>query len=300
LILASVGASNPVITGVVGGAGSQPPIRAGFRNQFNAGFQQAFGKFLVVDADYFWKYTRNGYDYSAFANTPVFFPIAWHNSKLDGVSVRVSLPNYHGLTAFAVLAHVRSRYFFPQVGGLGDTVSSGSAFRIDHDQAFNQTTHLQYQPRPKLPWIAMNWRYDSGLVASNGNLADFPTALGFLDADQQAAIELFCGANVATLTNPLTPAICAGQTSIGAKLVRIPLPGKGDVDHNPTRVTSRNLFDTSVGDDNVFGKDHYKWSLRFTVVNLTNKKTLYNFLSTFSGTHFVTPRTYTAEVGFHF
>jgi len=36
------------------------------------------------------------------------------------------------------------------------------------------------------------------------------------------------------------------------------------------------------------------------VINLTNEVALYNFLSTFSGTHFVTPRTYTAEVGFHF
>jgi hypothetical protein len=32
----------------------------------------------------------------------------------------------------------------------------------------------------------------------------------------------------------------------------------------------------------------------------TNKVALYNFLSTCSGTHFVTPRTYTAEIGFHF
>jgi hypothetical protein len=36
------------------------------------------------------------------------------------------------------------------------------------------------------------------------------------------------------------------------------------------------------------------------VVNLTNKEALYNILSTFSGTHFVTPRAVTAEVGFHF
>jgi len=27
---------------------------------------------------------------------------------------------------------------------------------------------------------------------------------------------------------------------------------------------------------------------------------LYNFLSTFSGTHYVTPRTFTAQLGFHF
>jgi hypothetical protein len=37
--------------------------------------------------------------------------------------------------------------------------------------------------------------------------------------------------------------------------------------------------------------------VRFTVVNLTNKAALYNFLSTFSGTHFVTPRAYQVQVG---
>jgi len=299
LILASLGASNPVITDVIGGASLQAPIRSGQRNQFNAGFQQAFGKFLVVDADYLWKYTHNAYDFSAFGNTPIFFPIAWKSSKIDGPSIRVSLPNYHGLTAFAVLAHVRARYFPPQVGGLGATVTGGEVFRIDHDQAFNQTTHLQYQPWNTLPWIGFNWRYDSGLVASNPNLADFPTALGFLDADQQAAIGLFCGNLVATLTNPLTPAACAGQTKVGA--TRINIAGATfDLDRNPTRVVPRNLFDTSVGDDDLFHGDRYKWSLRFTVINLTNKTALFNFLSTFSGTHFVTPRAYTAELGFHF
>ena len=44
----------------------------------------------------------------------------------------------------------------------------------------------------------------------------------------------------------------------------------------------------------------YKWSLRLTAVNLTNKYALYNFLSTFSGTHYVTPRALTAQIGFHF
>ncbi len=42
------------------------------------------------------------------------------------------------------------------------------------------------------------------------------------------------------------------------------------------------------------------FNLSFTVVNLTNKVTPYNFLSTFSGTHFVTPRSYTGQVTFNF
>src|SRR6266849_2864995 len=200
LILASLGASNPVIVDVIGGASLQQPIRSGQRNQFNAGFQQAFGKYVVVDADYLWKYTHNAYDFSTFGNTPIFFPIAWKSSKIDGPSVRVSMPNFHGFTALAVLAHVRVRYFPPQIGGLGASITGGEVFRIDHDQAFNQTTHFQYQPWKTMPWIAMNWRYDSGLVASNPNLDNFQDAASFLDAAQQAAIGLFCGTNVATPT----------------------------------------------------------------------------------------------------
>ena len=37
--------------------------------------------------------------------------------------------------------------------------------------------------------------------------------------------------------------------------------------------------------------EKYKWSLQLTAINLTNKVALYNFLSTFSGTHYGnTPR----------
>jgi len=304
LILASLGASNPVVVDVVGGTNQTAPIRAGQRNQFNAGFQQAFGKYLVVDADYLWKYTHNAYDFSAFANTPIFFPIAWKSSKIDGPSVRVSMPNFHGFTALVVLAHVRARYFPPQLGGLGPTVGqNGSVFRIDHDQAFNQTTHFQYQPWKTLPWVAMNWRYDSGLVASNPLVTDFQTAIGAnggtpLDGAQQAAIGLFCGNTFATINNPITS--CPLTTPQGSTLLNLAANGTNNPDHNPSRVKPRNLFDMSVGDDNLFHGDRYKWSLRLTAINLTNKTALYNFLSTFSGTHFVTPRAYTAELGFHF
>ncbi|PYT71173.1 MAG: hypothetical protein DMG39_13790 [Acidobacteria bacterium] len=108
---------------------------------------------------------------------------------------------------------------------------------------------------------------------------------------------LFCGSVFPTLTTPL---ITCAPSQYGSTRLRIPAPGTENDDHNPPRVAPRHLFDTSVGDDDLFHGDRYKWSLRFTVINLTNKTALYNFLSTFSGTHFVTPRSYTAEVGFHF
>jgi len=37
--------------------------------------------------------------------------------------------------------------------------------------------------------------------------------------------------------------------------------------------------------------------LRFSIINLTNKDALYEFLSTFSGAHFVTPRAFQLQVG---
>ncbi len=36
------------------------------------------------------------------------------------------------------------------------------------------------------------------------------------------------------------------------------------------------------------------------MVNLANKEALYNSLSTFSGTHYVTPRAVNGTIGFHF
>jgi hypothetical protein len=83
-------------------------------------------------------------------------------------------------------------------------------------------------------------------------------------------------------------------------LVNIPAPNTEDDDKNPPRIAHRNLFDLSVGEDNLWKSDRGRVSLRFTAVNLTNKVALYNFLSTFSGTHYVTPRALTAEIGFHF
>ena len=296
LVVGSLGDPAGVFSSVLGSPGA---IRSGQRNEFHGGFQQAFGRHLVVDADYLWKYTRNAFDFGVLFNTPITFPIAWHNSKISGFSVRASLPDFHGLTAFTVLSGVNSRFFNPQVGGLGTDFTTEGAFRIDHDQKFQQTTHLQYQPKKNWPWIAFNWRYDNGLVAGAVPVADIgsPVDLTGITADQQIQAGLMCGSQVPTLTAPLTS---CDPSLYHSTRISLPAPGTEDDDHNPPRVAPRHLFDLGFGHDNLFHGDRYKWSVRFTIVNLTNEEALYNFLSTFSGTHFVTPRTYTGELGFHF
>ncbi len=307
LVLSSSGCNFPVVLALipcpVNGAGQvlNAPLQPGYRNDFHAGLQQAFGRFAVVSGDYIWKYTHTGYDFSIFAATPIFFPVAWHNSKIPGYAIRVSVPEFHGFSALVVMSSVAARFFPPQTSGLGTTVGqSGSPFRIDHDEKFNQTTHLQYQPWKNAPWVGFNWRYDSGLVAGAVPFATdttTPVDLTGLTADQQLQAGLFCGSQRPTLTQPLTT--CA-PSQYGSNLVKIPAPGTENDDHNPPRIAPRHLFDIAVGDDNLFKGERYKWSLSVTAINVANKTALYNFLSTFSGTHYVTPRAVTAQLGFHF
>jgi Carboxypeptidase regulatory-like domain len=302
-------------------------IVPGHRNEFHAGLQQAFGRFLVVDGQYIWKYTHNGYDFGVVGSTPITFPIEWSASKIPGYAIRVSVPETHGFTAQVVMSGVAARFFEPQVAGVPIIPPVSGVFRIDHDEIFNETTHLQYQPWKLGPWFAFNWRYDSGLVAgatpcvavtatcfsstsiADGGGADIPSGQVALvntvngqplTADQEFQAGLTCNGKLAA-PNPLGPALATCSSSgFGSIYLKVPAPGTENDDHHPQRIQYRNLFDIAVGHDNVFHGDKYRWSARLAVVNLMNKEALYNFLSTFSGTHYVTPRTITGTIGFHF
>jgi hypothetical protein len=276
--------------------GAQPtPIQPGNRNDFDTGFQQGIGKWIIVDGDYFWKFTHNAFDFDQLFNTPITFPISWHNSKVDGVTGRVSTINLHGFQAYLTLGHTRARYFPPENGGL---IPQGGlpagVFRIDHDQAYQQNVNLRYQRGKHGEWIDFTWRYDSGLVVSG--VPDVAAALT-LTPSQQVDIGLACNGVPATLTTPLRS--CNGMGT--STLLTLPQTGTENDDHNPDRVKPHDIYDIAVGTDNLFHKESGpRFTLRFTVENVTNKVALYNFLSTFSGTHFIEPRTYQASAGYVF
>jgi Carboxypeptidase regulatory-like domain len=363
LVLSSQGCSNPVLapllacSSTVSGSVVSANLQPGFRNEFHASVQQAFGKHAVVSGEYIWKYTHNAFDFSVLGNTPITFPIDWHNSKIPGFAIRAEVPETHGFSAYFVTSSVAARFFPPQIAGAGATsgVAVGYPFRIDHDERFNQTTHIQYSlPGGKFSrgvWFGFNWRYDSGLVAGSSpcyNVTDpnsacpnssfgpdgqpatlngvpavafvtngipagtnpvtgNPVAIP-LTADQEFQSGLACAGDKATPTHLIgVPVTVAGTTyyecqanQLTSTLLSIPAPGTGDNDKSPPRVAPRSLFDASIGDDNIFKGDKYRWSVQLTGINIANKTALYNFLSTFSGTHYVTPRALTAQVGFHF
>jgi hypothetical protein len=171
-------------------------------------------------------------------------------------------------------------------------------FRIDHDQAFQSTLNLRYQRPRNAEWVALTYRYDSGLVVSGIPDSDF--ALSILSPAQQTSIGLSCGSLVATFSNGLGTDDCAGKV-VKSKLLVLPQAGQENDDHNPDRVKPRNILNLGIGSDNLLHwENHTRITASVTIDNLTNKVALYNFLSTFSGTHFLQPRTVVAHVGLVF
>ena len=101
---------------------------------------------------------------------------------------------------------------------------------------------------------------------------------------------------MATSDTPITSCRSGG----GATRLIIPAEGTADDVTNPPRIAPRHLVDLGFGVDNLFHGDKAKVRLRFSVINVANKEALYNFLSTFTGTHFVTPRAYQVHLGVTF
>jgi hypothetical protein len=278
--------------------GTATPPEPGKRNQIEVGVQQSLGRWVVVDVGYFNKRTDNAYDFNVLFNTPIFFPVAWDHSHIDGFTSRVNLVEHDGFSAFVVMGHTNAIYFPPGVGGVlleQPCDAPGCSFRIDHDQKFNSTTNLQYMFEKKSgAWAALSWRYDTGLVSSAiGDVLDLLT----LTPAQQAAAGVACNGVAATPEAGFSS--CPANAITASRLV-VPTAGQGDPLNNPTRVAPRHLFDLGLGIDNLLQTEHQKLKLRFSVINLTNTEALYNFLSTFSGTHFVTPRAYQMQVGWTF
>lgn len=340
LVLSSNGCSNSVLSPLLncspGVSGTMAP---GYRNEFHASVQQALGKNLVFSGEYIWKYTHNAFDFSVLGNTPITFPIDWHNSKIPGYALHLQVPNYHNISAYMDMSSVAARFFPPQVAGAGATVGqTGYPFRIDHDEKLNQTTHVQYTySRGKLfngLWGGFNWRYDSGMVAgatpcygtidpntpclNSSTTLDGQPAIAMVDTQIPPTINPVTGANVylpltadeefqagfmcngvrATPNHPLQ-AVCPAK-EFSSNLISIPAPNTGNNDKNPQRIAPRNLIDASLGMSNIFHRSRYKVDMQVTAINVTNKYALYNFLSTFSGTHYVTPRALTATITFDF
>ncbi|HEY0263851.1 MAG TPA: TonB-dependent receptor [Granulicella sp.] len=274
------------------GATSSNVLDTGHRNQFNIGFETTLSH-ISLSGEYLWKFTYGAYDFDVLLNSPLTFPTQFRKSKIDGGLVRLALNPTHGFNGFFTLSHVRSRLFGPELGGISFSAPYSGVARPDHDEGLAMNLNLRYQFGHRGPWINSSYRYDGGLVAVA--VPNIATALQ-LTGDEQQQMGLSCGSVAATVSAPLRS--CSGP--IRASRIRIPPPGTENDDRNPPRIAVRNTVDLSVGEDNLIHHAQHSLGIHAEVVNLNNTRALYNFLSTFSGTHFLTSRAVTVGLRYSF
>jgi hypothetical protein len=292
LIVAS--SSGPGSTAGALGAVDSAVLKTGRRNQFNVGFETQVSKLISFSGEYLWKFTYGAYDFDVLLNSPLTFPTQFRKSKIDGALFRATAAPTHGFAGYLTVSHVRSRLFGPETGGVSFSPPYSNVARPDHDEGLAMNLYMRYQIGHRGPWAGISYRYDGGLVAVA--VPDYATALR-LTGDEQGQMGLHCGAAFANVLQPIRT--CAAG-SLGATRIRIPLAGMENDDRNPPRIAVRNTIDLSIGQDDLFRHEKQSLGLRLDVVNLAKVGGLYNFLSTFSGTHFVTPRSVTGQIHYTF
>jgi hypothetical protein len=225
------------------------------QNAMTVGVQQALGSQIRIDADYWRRRSRFPGDQDQFQNTGIVFPLAFTKGNLDGWDVRMDLAKTAGFRGFLSLGHTHAEYVPPLSGGLfldagAVDTLTGGPFLIDHDQKLQAQAALSYDFGASGVWASTNVRYDSGLVT---------------------------GADIASL-------LADPDNSFAAPYIA----EHAGTDLDPNRVKPRTIVDFSLGAD--LFQYHMPFSIQADLLNATNKKGVYNILSTFGGTHVIPPR----------
>ncbi len=225
LILSSATGTGGLAQNVFGATGVAP-LHPGRRNQFNTGFQQTIGKWLLGRCRLLLEIHAQRLRFQHAAEYDDYLP----DRLAQFQAGRRHRPRQHR-------RHPRVSGLldvWPQPGALFPTRSRRTAarrtppgvFRIDHDQAFQSTANFRYQRPRNAEWISLIWRYDSGLVVSG--VPDAGAALA-LTPNQQVSIGLACNGVFATVANPLTD--CTNSNgmmgTVTSKLITLPQGGYG-------------------------------------------------------------------------
>ena len=123
---------------------------------------------LVIDGEYIWKYTTSRLRLQRAGQYADHFPdrmAELEDSRICVARQRAGLSRLQ--RAGGHVERGRPVLYSPARRSRRDARSAPlGVFRIDHDEEFNMTAHMQYQtPWKRGPWVGFNWRYDSGLVA---------------------------------------------------------------------------------------------------------------------------------------
>ena len=234
------------------------PVRPSRGNFYEAGLTKGlFGK-LRLDANYFRRNVSDFADDDLLLNTGVSFPISFRKAEIQGVEVKLELPDWGGLSGFVSYSNMHGLGYLPVTGGLflGDNagaqgLSSSGAFPVTQDQRNTARTRFRYQLAPRA-WVALGAAYGSGLpVEFEGSQADAIAQYGSRIVD-------------------------------GVNLSR-------------GRVRPSFSLDASAGAV-LYKKEKQSVRLQADVINLTDRLNVINFAGVFSGTALASPRTFAVRL----
>ena len=239
-----------------------PPLASEIQNSFSYGAEQQLGQVGRLSVDYWEKKSRNAADNQQFLNTGVVFPIAAERGLFRGWDVRFDLVPVHGFSTYLSLGHTRAIFETPTVGGLllDAPQAPGTRYLIDHDEKLSGQLGFRYE---QATWFTQaQVRYDSGLVAGD------PTGISPSDPDY------------------------------GFGLAYIE-PASDGMGNTITRVKPRTVWDFN-GGKTFKVSDKRSLELGVDLLNAFDEKAIYNFLSTYGGTHVIAPRTLAVHLKFKF
>ena len=239
-----------------------PPLASEIQNSFSYGAEQQLGQVGRISVDYWEKHSTNAADNQQFFNTAIVFPIAAARGLFRGWDVRLDLVPFQGFSTYLSLGHTRAIFETPTVGGLllDAPQAPGVRYLIDHDEDLSGQLGFRYE---RDTWfIQAQCRYDSGLVAGD-------------------------------------PAgISPGNADYGFGLAYIE-PASDGMGNTIYRVKPRTVWDFNSGRTfKLSGKRAVE--LGADLLNAFDTRAIYNFLSTYGGTHVIAPRTLAMHVKFRF
>ena len=239
-----------------------PPLASELQDSFTYGAEQQLGQVGRLSVDYWEKKSKDAADNEQFFNTGIVFPIAAARGLFRGWDLRFDLVPVHGFSTYLSLGHTRAIFETPTVGGLAldAPVAPGTRYLIDHDEKLNAQLGLRYEQDA---WfVQAQGRYDSGLVAGD------PSGISPNDPDY--------GFGLAYLQ-----------------------PASDGMGNTITRVKPRTVWDFNSARTFKFSETR-SLEVGADLLNAFDEKAIYNFLSTYGGTHVIAPRTLAAHVKFRF
>ncbi|PYQ63431.1 MAG: hypothetical protein DMF54_16775, partial [Acidobacteria bacterium] len=235
-------------------------VPAARQDVYDVGVQQALGSKLRLDVDFWERRVRNVADQAQFQNTGIVFPVAFDHGRLHGWNVRLDLAPLGGLTGYASVGHVHAVYFPPLAGGL--FLDTGALDAVTGG--------------PFLIDHDQNLQIQGGLTYAFGKSGLWVAASGRYDSG------LVTGADETLVNDP--------DNAFAFPYIRIHTGGD--------RVAPRTVWNFSAGAD--LARLGVPLGIQLDVLNVFDKKGVYNVLSTFGGTHVIPPRTLAGRIRLEF